>query len=153
MKIKDQHFKVEEWNGYDIYVDGQGVFFVLADDRRHGEDSRAAQAKSIDALKAGLSVGRDVSVPAYRTPRYNSDGALDRVVVVRVTGLNNLMVRSEARPDLKPEKVSKFETLLVRDDARAAKRRELLAQAKAANAALAKLMDDWPTVAAKDIPA
>ena len=150
MKRSDgKNYKIEEWNGHDIYVDWSGTFFVQGDTFAN---PRAAEAKSIEALKKALSVGQDVEISGMMAPHWSWDAGKDMtaVTVIKITGLGNLMYRLNAQGPKGPvSKARQSEKIYVADPDRAAERKRLLALQKQTNADLKKLMDTWPVVQAK----
>ncbi len=151
MATKDKDYKVEDWNGYDIYVDGAGTFFIKREERaRIGESDRLAEAKSIDALKKSLAAGQEVEIKGMMLPLYSysdSSDALRTVTVVKITGLGNLMYRTDS-PKASVEKARKHEQIYVFSEERQAERARLLALQKKTQTELTNLMKQWPLVTA-----
>lgn len=141
-KSSERRFSVETWNGYDIYVDGDGMFFVFSEDRE-----TRIENKNIDALKRVLSVGREVNVLAYTAPSWGDDSkTLAKVTIVKVTGLGNMMYK---RGDGGPiERFRRHDTVYSYDPAREGKRLALVQRRRELTKELEAHMKSWPRVEA-----
>jgi hypothetical protein len=135
-------FRVEEWHGFAIMVDGKGVFYSTDDDGR-----RTEEAKTIDGLKAKINKQIKVKIPALIEAGWRDQDQMQKITVYAFTGIGAILYTRDDSPTQK-EKASRWDKIWVYDEERLKKRRHFLAQKNLAERNLEKLMEAWPKVTA-----
>ena len=142
-------YLVERYNGEDLYVDAEGVFFAKDDD-----GARGTTAKTLAELKrklAGPHTKLDLRGVMFSRWSYNHNEAGDEhreVRVYGVSGVGNVLYEENGCK----EKAGRGEDVYIFDQSRLDERLKLRRELRRIDAALEQLMEQWPKVERKGAP-
>lgn len=136
-------YPVEHWNGHDLYVDANGVFFEKEDGRR------GTEAKTLADLKrkvAGPHEALDVKAVIFSRWGYREDDNYTIIHVYGVSGVGNVLYdNAQGRKD----KAGRHEDVYVFDQSLLDTRQRLRVEKRRVEDELTKLMETWPKVERK----